>query len=320
MTAAEPAPLPRPHPRISGVPGRSREQADELDDAAATFTAARPRLFGIAYRVLGSWSEAEDVVQEAWLRWQGTDREAVLNPAAFLATVTTRLCLNLAQSARARRESYVGPWLPEPVDTSADPALSAEQGEELELAVLLLLEKLTPTERAAYILRESFAYPYPEIAAILQLSQAGARQLVSRGRKHVASGHSGQVDPAAHRRLLEAFLGAAQTGDLATLESLLAADATSYSDAGGAARAAKVPVVGRDRVAAFVVAFRPRFWGGTRTEWVEANGRPAVLITTGDATTALLTISATDEGIHQIQWLMNPAKLDAFSRSRGRPA
>lgn len=299
------------------MPEQPTDRSDELDDAAATFTAARPRLFGIAYRMLGSWTEAEDIVQETWLRWQGTDREAVVNPAAFLATVTTRLCINLAQSARARRENYIGPWLPEPVDTSADPTVGAEQGEAIELAVLLLLEKLTPTERAAYVLRESFAYSYPEIAAILQLSQANTRQLVSRARKHISSQHSAPVNPAAHRRLLEAFLAAAQNGNLTSLERLLAADAVSYSDANGAARAARVPVIGRAHIAAFVVGNR-RHWVGTRTEWVEANGRPGVLISTGDTPSALLTISASDDGIHQIQWLINPMKLAAFSRSLTR--
>jgi RNA polymerase sigma-70 factor (ECF subfamily) len=302
------------------MPEREGRQPDELDEAAATFTAVRPRLFGIAYRMLGSWTEAEDVVQEAWLRWQGTDRTAVLNPSAFLATVTTRLCINLAMSARARRETYIGPWLPEPVDTSADPTIGTERGEAIELAVLLLLEKLTPTERAAYILRESFAYPYPEIAAILHLSQANTRQLVSRARKHIASESSTPVDPTTHRRLLEAFLRAAQTGNLASLEEVLAADVVSYSDANGLARAAKIPVVGRAHVAAFVVAFRPRFWPGTRTEWVEANGRAGVLISNGDTALALLTISASDQGIEQLQWLMNPTKLAAFSRSQARPA
>ncbi len=129
-----------------------------------TFEAVRPRLFGIAYRMLGTRHEAEEIVQEAWLRWQGTDRAAVREPAAFLATATTRLAINEAQSARARRETYIGPWLPEPVDTGADPLLGAVTGEALELGVLMLLEKLTPTERATYVLREAFDYSYGEIA------------------------------------------------------------------------------------------------------------------------------------------------------------
>src|SRR6476660_721033 len=133
-----------------------------LDDAASIFNGLRARLFGIAYRMLGSAAEAEDVVQDTWLRWQATDRSVVLDPTAFLVTTTTRLAINVAQSARARRETYVCPWLPEPVDTSADPALGAERGEALEFAVLLLLERLPPVERAAYVLREAFDYPYDE--------------------------------------------------------------------------------------------------------------------------------------------------------------
>ena len=145
------------------------------DDGLSDFISVRPRLFGIAYRMLGSAVEAEDVVQDAWMRWQTTDRSAVLNPAAFLVTTTTRLSINVAESSRSRRETYVGPWLPEPIDTSEDPTLGAERGEALELALLLLLEKLTPTERAAYTLREAFDYPYREIADILQLTEAHTR-------------------------------------------------------------------------------------------------------------------------------------------------
>ncbi|WP_246485830.1 sigma factor [Kribbella qitaiheensis] len=136
----------------------------DLDEAAAGFAGVRPRLFGIAYRMLGSSAEAEDIVQDAWLRWQAYDRSKVIEPAAFLATTTTRLAINAAQSARVRRESYIGPWLPEPIDTANDPALGAERDDALELAQLHLLEKLSPTQRAAYVLREAFDYPYDEIA------------------------------------------------------------------------------------------------------------------------------------------------------------
>ena len=157
----------------------------DLEQATAQFVAVRGRLFGIAYRMLGSSAEAEDIVQEAWLRWQMADRSAVVDPAAFLATTTTRLCLNALQSARARRETYVGPWLPEPVDTSADPHLGAERGEALELATVMLLEKLPPTERAAYVLREAFDYPYARIADVVQVKEENARQLVSRAQAHL---------------------------------------------------------------------------------------------------------------------------------------
>lgn len=134
------------------------------DDGVSVFESVRPRLFGIAYRMLGSAAEAEDIVQDAWLRWQGTDRSAVVDPPAFLATATTRLAITFAESARSRRETYIGPWLPEPVDTSGDPRLGAERAEAVEFAVLLLLEKLSATERAAYVLREAFDYSYDQIA------------------------------------------------------------------------------------------------------------------------------------------------------------
>jgi RNA polymerase sigma factor (sigma-70 family) len=190
----------------------------------------RPRLFGIAYRMLGSAAEAEDIVQDVWLRWQATDRSVVSDPPAFLATTATRLAINFAQSARSRHETYVGPWLPEPVDTSTDPQLGAERGEALEFAVLLLLEKLSPTERAAYVLREAFDYPYRQIAEILQLEEANTRQLVTRARQHITDGRRTPVSSTEQRRLLETFIAAAQKGDLAALEGLFASDVVSYSD------------------------------------------------------------------------------------------
>ena len=174
----------------------------DLDHATAVFAEVRPRLFGIAYRMLGSAAEAEDLVQDVWLRWQTYDGAAVADPAAFLATTTTRLAINVLRSARVRRETYVGPWLPEPVDTEADPHLGAERGEALNLAVLMLLERLSPTERAAYVLREAFDYPYPQIAAIVQVGEAAARQLVSRARKHLRSERRAPVTGTEQRRLL----------------------------------------------------------------------------------------------------------------------
>ncbi|MGO2740539.1 MAG: sigma-70 family RNA polymerase sigma factor, partial [Cellulosimicrobium funkei] len=157
----------------------------EDEGALDAFLSVRSRLFGIAYRMLGSATEAEDVVQEAWVRWQGTDRSVVRNPAAFLTTTVTRLAINAATSARARRETYVGPWLPEPVDTSDDPALGAERAEALEIATLVLLERLAPVERAVYVLREAFDYPYRRVAEILGLTEANARQLARRARERL---------------------------------------------------------------------------------------------------------------------------------------
>src|SRR5690348_12078445 len=232
-------------------PLRPDAETGEYDDGLSAFAPVRPRLIGIAYRMLGSSAEAEDVVQDVWMRWQSTNRNVVENPPAFLATTTTRLCINLAQSAHMRRESYIGTWLPEPVDTSADPAIGAERGEALKLAVLLLLEKLSPTERAAYVLREAFDYPYDQIASILQMEEANVRQIVSRARKHIADGRRTSVSSNEQRRFLEAFIAAAQKGEMAALEALFAEDVVSYSDGGGFVRAAGVPVSGRKRVATF---------------------------------------------------------------------
>jgi RNA polymerase sigma-70 factor, ECF subfamily len=216
---------------------RTTDDAGLADDVAA-FGAVRSRLMGIAYRILGSWSEAEDVVQDAWLRWQLYDRAIVVNPTAFLVTTTTRLAINAAQSARVRRESSVGRWLPEPVAPGDDPALGAEHGDVLELGILLLLERLAPTERAAYVLHEAFGYPYLQIAHILQTTEVNARQLVSRARKHLATRRCRPASRIQHQRLLHAFVAAARHGDVDDLEKLLAADAVSASDGGGVTRAA----------------------------------------------------------------------------------
>jgi len=284
-----------------------------LADALDAFTAVRPRLFGIAYRMLGSASEAEDLVQDAWLRWQGTDRSVVHDPPAFLATTTTRLAINALQSARARRETYIGPWLPEPVDTSADPTLGAERAEALGFAVLVMLERLTPTERAAYVLREAFAYPYEQICEIVQVSEPAARQLVSRARKHLAGERRREVTQAEQRRLLDAFLAAARTGDLEELEHLFAEDVVSYSDGGGVVRASRFPVVGRERVAKFVRAFHTHFWEGVTVTAAETNGQPSVLLSKEGTTFAVVTVVAAAQGIEQVLWMMNPEKLAAVS-------
>ncbi|CAL9635609.1 RNA polymerase sigma-70 factor [Streptomyces sp. enrichment culture] len=291
------------------------DDSASLDRATKDFLAARPQLFGIAYRVLGSAAEAEDVLQETWLRWQHTDRTGVREPKAFLTTVTARLAINVAQSARVRREAYVGPWLPEPVDTTHDPQMGAERAEALEMAVLLLLEKLNPVERAAYVLREAFDYPYGQVADILETSEANTRQLVSRARKHLAAERRKQVSPADHRRLLESFLAAAQTGDLAVLENVLAADVVSYADGGGMRGASRIPVVGRTHVSKYLAAFAPRFWPPAGTRWVKANGRPAVLVSVGDDPVALLSVDASTEGIDRIMWVMNPDKLAPYVAS-----
>ena len=294
--------------------GMNAGSADnDLEQAAADFGSVRPRLFGIAYRMLGSAAEAEDIVQDVWVRWQTYDRALVENPPAFLATMTTRLTINVLQSARSRHETYIGPWLPEPVDTSADPELGAERGEALQFAVLILLEKLTPTERAAYVLREAFDYSYRMIADVVQLSEPAVRQLVSRARKHLAAERRTPASAPEQRRLLSAFLTAAQSGDLSELESLFAADVVSYSDGNGVKLAARIPVAGRTRVAQFVSAFSSHFWKDVDLRWIETNGQASVVISRDGVAFTVVTVTASAEGIDQLLWMMNPAKIVGVS-------
>ncbi|MEU3297557.1 RNA polymerase sigma-70 factor [Streptomyces longwoodensis] len=297
------------HPGVSPVDG--------LNEALSVFVELRPRLFGIAYRVLGSAAEAEDVVQEAWLRWQRTDRSGVVNAAAFLSSTTTRLAINVAQSARVRRETYIGPWLPEPVDTSNDPAVGAENAEALELALLLVLERLSPTERAAYVLREAFDYAYADIAAMLRLTPVNVRKVVSRARRHLAAEQRETVDAAEHRELLDAFVAAARRGDVTSLEALLTPDAVSLSDGNGMRGAARVPVLGRARVANLSTAY-PRFWPTVEVRPVQANGRSGVLLIRDGRPSTFMTVAATRRGIHQVMWIFTPEKIAAFLSSRAR--
>ncbi|MET8200811.1 RNA polymerase sigma factor SigJ [Micromonospora taraxaci] len=285
-----------------------------LVGALEVFGAVRPRLFGIAYRMLGSVAEAEDVVQEAWLRWQQTDRSRVRDPVGFLVTTTSRLALNAATSAHARRELYPGPWLPEPVDTAADPMLRAERTESLELAVLLLLERLTPTERAVYVLREAFDYPFRRIGEVLDVSEAYARQLGRRARMHLGQQRRVRVTRADHDRLLRAILAAARSGELTRLEELLAETATSYADGGGVVRAAQVPIVGRDNVARYVLGLMRKFGDGVALEVVESNGQAAILAARRGTAVALVTIEASPAGIERLFIILNPQKLTQFQR------
>ncbi|MFJ8912966.1 RNA polymerase sigma-70 factor [Amycolatopsis sp. NPDC102389] len=287
--------------------------ADDLEEAMAVFTRMRPRLFGIVYRMLSSVTEAEDLVQEVWLRWQTYDRSTVVNPEAFLATTTTRLAINVLQSARKRRETYIGPWLPEPVDTSADPYLGAERGEALEFAALLLMEKLSPNERAAYVLREAFDYSYAEIADILSATEPAVRQLVSRARKHIASERRAPVTAAEQRELLTTFLAAARSGDLSALERLFTPDVTSLSDGNGRKGIARTPIVGATRVAKFLQAISTWFWDGVDVGWAITNGQTSAVLRQDGVVYGLLTVSATADGIDQLLWLVNPEKNGAVS-------
>ncbi|WP_244632234.1 MULTISPECIES: RNA polymerase sigma-70 factor [unclassified Microbacterium] len=284
-------------------------QRGDLDDAVEVFAQQRRRLFGIAYRMLGTVADAEDIVQDTWIRWQNTDRGRVAEPAAFLATIATRLSINVLQSAHSRRETYIGPWLPEPVNTDDDPALGAERAEALQFAILLTLEKLTPTERAAYILREAFDYPYPRIAEVISTSVVSARQLVSRARGHLASARQSTVAASDQRRLLEAFLTAAQKGDAQALEKLFAEDVVSYTDGNGVKLAARIPVIGRGRVAKFVAAFAHHFWIGKSIGWVHVNGQPAATLIENGVVTTIVTVTTSADGILQLLWVMSPQKL-----------
>jgi len=218
-----------PEPEAAGDPS-----VPEVAEAVADFESVRPRLFGIAYRMLGGVADAEDIVQEVWLRWQTADRAGVRDRVGFLVTITTRLALNAATSARARREVSVGRWLPECVsDAAEEPSSRAEQIEALELAVRLLLERLSPIERAVYILREAFGYPFCEIAATLVIGESNARQLARRARMHLAEQRRTAVDPEERGRLLATFIIAAQVGDMARLECLLIDDIDSFRDRSG---------------------------------------------------------------------------------------
>ena len=257
------------------MPSRSGTPDRELE-------ALRRRGFGVAYRMLGSVSEAEDVAQEALLRL--TRQEGPIDePAAWITTVATRLSINVLKSARARRESYVGPWLPEPLveDPAPGPASRAELADSLSLALLVLLERLTPVERAAYLLREVFGYEYAEIAGVIDRTEVDSRQLVTRARKHLeASRPRFDADEAARDALLERFLAAAEDGDLEALEALLAKDAVLYADSGGKAMAPQEPLVGAALIARFMAAVsqvRPAS-DAFETRRVRVNGQPGRLL------------------------------------------
>jgi RNA polymerase sigma factor (sigma-70 family) len=209
-------------------------QEIDLDEAAEAFFRLRPHLFVIARRIVGSAAEAEDVLQDVWVRWQNTDRSQILVPDAFLTRVTTRLAINVTKSARIRREASTGHRLvPELPDTGADPEAAVEQGQALELAVRLLLERLTPAQRAAYILREAFAYSHSEIAVVLDLSHANTRQLVSRARRRLVADHGESVDEGEQRLFVRAFANAARFGDMASLEQLLSSTMVAHTGGGG---------------------------------------------------------------------------------------
>lgn len=273
------------------------------------FEANRRRLFGVAYRMLGEASEAEDVVQDAYLRWQRSD--AAISPEAWLTKVVTNLCLDRLTSARAQRERYVGPWLPEPVvaDGSAlDPAETVELRESLSLGMLVLLERLTPPERAVFVLREAFGHSHREIAEILEVSEPHVRQLYRRAQQHVAAARKRfTAPPEQHRKLLERFLEATLRGDVPALEGMLAEEVVAWADGGGKAPAARHPLVGRGEVLRFLLALAeyaqtirlvPHVVNGELALVVYLDGRlsgVSVPEFDGDRITALRTIANPDK-------------------------
>jgi RNA polymerase sigma factor (sigma-70 family) len=254
----------------------------KVTDVVDEFEAQRPHLFGLAYRLPGSASEAEDAVQDAFLRPHAADRAAIGSLPAWLTKAVINLCLNRLTSARARRETYVGPWLPEPV-TTRDGILGAlettEQRDSVSIALLTLMERLNATERAAFVLREAFAYSYREIAEILETSDTNARQLHRRARQRLAEpAPRFRADPAHWRRVVERFLIASRSGDVTGLVTMLTANVTSTADGGGKVSAARRPVVGRDRVARYLAGAFSRPMPAVRLEFAaEVNGQPAVL-------------------------------------------
>ncbi|MFB7934875.1 RNA polymerase sigma-70 factor [Streptomyces sp. NPDC056039] len=284
---------------------------------ADEFEVHRPRLFSLAYRLLGSAEEAEDAVQDAYLRYSGADRTGIEHLAAWLAKVVTNLCLNRLTSARARRERYVGTWLPEPVVTgegALGPLESAEQRDAVSMAMLVLLERLTPTERAVYVLREAFGYGHREIAGVLDLGEANCRQLYRRAVRRVGEPQA-RFEPASEQQeeLVASFITAAREGDLAGLEKLLAADATWWSDGGGKVTAARWPIEGGPRIAHFLAGGGPKFTVGLDFVPVEVNGATGLATWAGDTLVGLAAFEVRDGLVTGVRAVVNPEKL-AFAR------
>jgi RNA polymerase sigma-70 factor (ECF subfamily) len=289
-------------------------------DDVEVFELSRPRLAAIAYRLLGSAEEAEDVVQETYLRWQAADVDRIEVPGAWLTKVLTNLCLNQLTSARARRETYVGRWLPEPLlagDPMLGPADTAEQRESVSYAVLTLLERLSPNERAVYVLREAFDHPHREIAEILGITEAASQQVLHRAKEHVASGRArSEVDRAAAQRIVGEFLAAAASGRTDELVRLLTKDAISIGDGGGKVPARTKAFEGAVAVARFVRGLvtpaeaKRAIVGGSPAMYAwAANAEPAVVVVVAGRVVAVMCLQVTAEGIAACRTQANPDKL-----------
>ncbi|MGY1668867.1 RNA polymerase sigma-70 factor [Geodermatophilus sp. SYSU D00696] len=290
-----------------------------MTDPLPAFAAHRRLLFTVAYQMLGSVADAEDVVQDAWLRWSAAGRDDVGDPRAYLVRVVTRLALDRLDSARARRETYVGPWLPEPLLTrqAGDPADEAVLGEEVSLALLVVLESLSPAERAVFVLREAFGMPAGEVAAVLGRSEAAVRQLGHRAREHVAARRPRfDADRQAHREVTERFLAACLGGDVDALLAALAPGAVLVTDGGGRTRAALRPIAGADKVARFLTAVIPggASLPGLRLDVAEVNGRPGVAAWTDAGPYVAVSLVVTDGLVQQVLVVLNPDKLAGLVR------
>ncbi|MEV5462277.1 RNA polymerase sigma-70 factor [Streptomyces cellulosae] len=288
------------------------------DTATALFEEHRPVLMGIAYRMLCRVADAEDVVQDAWLRWSAADRTDVREPRGFLVRITTRLALDRLRRIKARGETYVGPWLPEPYvtdfgDTVPDTADQAVLAESVSLAVLVVMETLSPLERAVFVLREAFGHPYADIAAMLDRGEAAVRQLAARARRHVDERRPRyDVDPARRRDLTARFLDAAAGGDLAGLMELLAPDVRLVGDSGGKARAPLRVLEGADHVGRFFVGVAGKGLPDVSVRMVELNGGPAVLVLSGGKPDTVVQIDADGGRIRTVYVVRNPDKLAAL--------
>jgi RNA polymerase sigma-70 factor (ECF subfamily) len=287
-----------------------------------TFLELRDALFGVAYRMLGSATEAEDVVQDAYVRWCQRGHVTVDAPSAYLTTIVTRLCIDRSRSARSRRETYKGPWLPEPLEVDAPgPGESAELADSLSLAFLVLLEELQPVERAAFLLHDVFDYPYDEIAGIVNRSEAACRQLVSRARHRVdAPRRRFDADRAHGRELTRRFVVACGTGDLDGLLSLLADDVTVWTDGGGKVRAALRPVTGPQRAARFLLSVAKRLPTGVSSREVDLNGQPGLIFEVDGSVTMALSLDVTGGLVVDVRMVTNPDKLVALQPGAERPA
>lgn len=290
------------------------------DEAADRFEPQRPRLIRLAYRMLGSVTEAEDIVQEAYIRWHGTDRAAIREPAAFLSRMVTRLCLDFLKSARVRRETYIGPWLPEPV---VEPSFDGDGDEDLSLTLMMALERLSPLERAAFLLHDVFGMDFDQVAATLDRDPAACRQLAARARKHVRDARPRfPVSTDEGRRMADAFFAASRSGDLATLRTLLAENVAAYTDGGGIKHAAINPLLGFRRVAGLFagVARKANFERPPILYQGPINGLPGIVTLEKDGTLQSLALEIENGRISAIYVVRNPEKLRHLAGSVGLPA